>query len=156
MNSALALSNEILSRKIRQTGIRPSSARIHVLRYLEEERNHPTVDQIYKALLLRLPGLSRASVYNSLAALEGSRLVRPLTMDGNELRYDACVADHGHFRCLACGGIRDFELDLSSLRTEGLGGFAVERQDFLAWGFCPDCAETADAKTNTQADLTVL
>jgi Fe2+ or Zn2+ uptake regulation protein len=115
-----------------------------VLRYLEKHRNHPTADRIYKALRPKLPSLSRASVYNSLSALERSGLVRPLTMNGDELRYDASVADHGHFCCERCGAIRDFALAASEAAFDP-DGFVVKRKDVLVFGLCPDCAaEEAD------------
>jgi Fur family peroxide stress response transcriptional regulator len=136
---ALAYSNEQLDRKIRDAGLRPSSARIYVLRYLEKHRNHPTADRIYKALRPELPSLSRASVYNSLSALERAGLVRPLTMDGDELRYDAAVDDHGHFCCEICGEIYDFDITHSDGEFE-LQGFFVKRKDVLVWGFCSGCA----------------
>jgi Fe2+ or Zn2+ uptake regulation protein len=136
---AAVFTNEKLGQRLRNAGIRPSSARIHVLRYLEAERNHPTVDQIYKALQPGLPSLSRASVYNTLSALERGGLVRPLTISGSELRYDAFVADHGHFCCRGCGTVYDFDRAAHAALPRGLEGFLVERQDLLAWGLCPDC-----------------
>jgi Fur family peroxide stress response transcriptional regulator len=136
---AQAYSNEQLDRKIRDAGLRPSSARICVLRYLEKHRNHPTADCIYRALRPELPSLSRASVYNSLSALERAGLVRPLTMDGDELRYDATVEDHGHFCCEACGTIHDFDIARSDAAFR-LEGFLVKRRDVLVWGLCPGCS----------------
>ncbi|MDR2771373.1 MAG: transcriptional repressor [Clostridiales Family XIII bacterium] len=141
---SLGYSNEQLERRIRDAGLRPSSARIHVLRYLEKHRNHPTADLIYKALRPDLPSLSRASVYNSLSALARSGLVRPLTMDGDELRYDAFVEDHGHFCCERCGAICDFELPPSEAALK-LDGFVVNRKDLLVFGFCPSCAKESAA-----------
>ena len=141
---SFAYSNEQLDQRIREAGLRPSSARIHVLRYLEKHRNHPTADRIYKALRPDLPSLSRASVYNSLSALERSGLVRPLTISGDELRYDAAVADHGHFCCERCGAIRDFALAASEAAFD-LDGFVAKRKDVLVFGLCPSCArEDAD------------
>ncbi|MDR1246543.1 MAG: transcriptional repressor [Clostridiales Family XIII bacterium] len=136
---AFAYSNEQLDRKIRDAGLRPSSVRIYVLRYLEKHRNHPTADRIYKALRPELPSLSRASVYNSLSALERAGLVRPLTVNGDELRYDAAVEDHGHFCCDSCGALYDFDIAHSDGTFE-LEGFLVKRKDVLVWGLCPSCA----------------
>jgi Fur family peroxide stress response transcriptional regulator len=141
---SLAWSNEQLDQKIRRAGLRPSSARIHVLRYLEERRNHPTADLIYKALRPDLPSLSRASVYNSLSAFERAGLVRPLTINGDELRYDASVGDHGHFCCEGCGAIRDFDLTPAETAFR-LEGFRVKRRDVLIFGLCPRCAEESEA-----------
>ncbi|MDR1573481.1 MAG: transcriptional repressor [Clostridiales Family XIII bacterium] len=136
-------SNEHLGQKLRQAGLRPSSARIHVLRYLEKHRNHPTADRIYKALRPDLPSLSRASVYNSLSALERTGLIRPLTMNGDELRYDASVEDHGHFCCEACGAICDFDLAPAEAPFR-LEGFLAKRRDVLVFGLCPRCAAEKD------------
>jgi Fe2+ or Zn2+ uptake regulation protein len=126
---------------MRNAGLRPSSARIHVLRYLEKHRNHPTADRIYRALRPDLPSLSRASVYNSLAALERSGLVRPLTMNGDELRYDAHVEDHGHFCCERCGAIHDFPLASPDAAALCPDGCLARRRDVLVWGLCPGCAK---------------
>ncbi|MDR2132177.1 MAG: transcriptional repressor [Clostridiales Family XIII bacterium] len=141
-------SNEQLDQRMRSAGLRPSSARIHVLRYLEKNRNHPTADRIYKALRPDLPSLSRASVYNSLAALERSGLVRPLTLDGCELRYDAFVEDHGHFRCERCGAIHDFPLAHSEAADLCPDGFLARRKDVLVWGLCPSCLEESAESAN--------
>jgi Fur family peroxide stress response transcriptional regulator len=140
----LAYSNEQLGRKIRDAGLRPSSARICVLRYLEKHRDHPSADRIYRALKPELPSLSRASVYNSLAALERAGLIRPLSMSGGELRYDASVEDHGHFCCEICGEIHDFDVTRPD-EAFGLEGFLVKRRDVLVWGVCPNCAEEKNA-----------
>jgi Fe2+ or Zn2+ uptake regulation protein len=115
------------------------------LRYLQEQRNHPTADQIYRNLRGDLPSLSRASVYNTLSVLEKTGLIRPLTINGVEMHYDAFVEDHGHFCCRRCGTIYDFEFSAEPDFTGacGLDGFQIERRDFLIWGLCSNCAGCA-------------
>ena len=71
--------------------------------------------------------------------------MRPLTMDGNELRYDSFVGDHGHFCCRECGMIYDFDMPRMQSAAGGLSGFQIERQDFLVWGLCSDCAGKRDS-----------
>jgi Fe2+ or Zn2+ uptake regulation protein len=114
------------------------------MRYLEEMRDHPTVDQIYKALRRRLPSLSRTSVYNALSVLREAGLVRPFSMDGNETLYDACTLDHGHFRCTHCGRIYDFDVKLPKAEQIELKGFQTHRRDVLLWGLCRVCAEKTE------------
>jgi Fe2+ or Zn2+ uptake regulation protein len=128
---------------LRRADVRPSTARVHVLKYLREHRNHPTVDRIYRSLLATLPGLSRTSVYNTLGVLTEARLVRPLSMEAGETRYDASTEDHGHFQCERCGAIFDIEMDAPRAVADGLRGFTVNRRDFLLWGLCPECASSA-------------
>jgi Fe2+ or Zn2+ uptake regulation protein len=65
-------------------------------------------------------------------------------MDGDELRYDASVEDHGHFCCDTCGAIYDFAIAQKDATFE-LEGFTVSRKDLFVRGLCPDCAEEKDA-----------
>ena len=46
--------------------IKPSYQRIKIFQYLVENKNHPTVDMIYKALCTEIPTLSKTTVYNTL------------------------------------------------------------------------------------------
>jgi Fe2+ or Zn2+ uptake regulation protein len=115
--------------------------RIHVLKYLKEHRNHPTVDHIYRSLLDTLPGLSRTSVYNTVGALADAGLVRTLIMEGGETRYDAFTENHAHFRCERCGEIFDVDMNPPDLVSNDLSGFTVNRLDLLFWGLCPKCAK---------------
>jgi Fe2+ or Zn2+ uptake regulation protein len=135
------IENDEIMEDLRKADIRPSTARVHVLKYLMENRNHPTVDQIYRSLLETLPGLSRTSVYNTIGVLEGAGLVRPLTMDGSEMRYDAFTEDHAHFKCEECGTIFDIDVDIAGYSSKDLAGFMVRRFDSLFWGLCPHCAK---------------
>jgi Fe2+ or Zn2+ uptake regulation protein len=86
-----------------------------------------------------LPTLSRASVYNTVTALESAGLIRRLNIDGGEARYDAHMPDHGHFRCEACGAVRDFDTDLGALDLSALDGYTVGKRDLFVFGKCPDC-----------------
>jgi Fe2+ or Zn2+ uptake regulation protein len=59
-------------------------------------------------------------------------------MDGDELRYDATVEDHGHFCCEVCGAIYDFEIESSAAFEPD--GFLARKWDVFVRGLCPDCA----------------
>ena len=119
--------------------IRPSMARIKILEYLAGTAEHPTVEMIYSKLLPVIPTLSKTTVYKTMELLVGSNLARTLHMDENEVRFDADVSDHGHFHCLRCGNVYDFEVDFGSVRTGGLEGFAIMKKDLFFKGFCPRC-----------------
>ena len=47
-------------------GVKPSVQRLAVMEYLLTHRTHPTVDEIYRALVSKIPTLSQATVYNTL------------------------------------------------------------------------------------------
>jgi Fur family peroxide stress response transcriptional regulator len=116
-----------------------------MLKYLEQERNHPTPDTLFDALVGELPTLSRTSVYNTLNALEGAGLVRRVGIDDNQTRYDAFMPDHGHFKCLDCGKVFDFDTPVACPAPKG---FSVCRRDMFLWGQCPECLKKQSERLN--------
>ncbi|MDR2156481.1 MAG: transcriptional repressor [Clostridiales Family XIII bacterium] len=141
MSETKNIANREIMEELRGADVRPSTTRVHVLKYLREHRNHPTVDRIYQNLIETLPGLSRTSVYNTIGVLERAGLVRPLSMEGGEMRYDAFTEDHAHFQCERCGAIFDVPLNASGIAGDALREFRVKRLDVLFWGLCPLCAK---------------
>lgn len=120
-------------------GIRPSNYRIHILQCLEDNKIHPTADQMYQNLLSEFPTLSKMSVYNTIEVLLDAGLIREITIENNEVRYDSHLEDHGHFKCNHCGRIFNFDIDFNSLRLSGLDQFIIKDQDIFLKGICPEC-----------------
>ncbi len=130
---------EDIPTKLAGSNIRPSIQRIKVLEYLIKHQCHPTVEQIYQDLLIEIPTLSKSTVYNTLKLLHDSGLIRILSMEGNESRYDSVTKNHGHFICDECGAIYNFNIDIDSLETEELTGFIVNDKSVCLKGVCPKC-----------------
>lgn len=120
-------------------GIRPSNYRIRILQCLEDNKIHPTADQMYQNLLSEFPTLSKMSVYNTIEVLLDAGLIREITIENNEVRYDSHLEDHGHFKCNHCGRIFNFDIDFNSLRLSGLDQFIIKDQDIFLKGICPEC-----------------
>lgn len=51
---------------LKSKGVRPSEQRIRIFKYLYVNKNHPTVDMIYRELVQKMPCLSKTTVYNTL------------------------------------------------------------------------------------------
>ena len=100
---------------------------------------HPTVDTIYHEVHKEVPTLSKTTVYNTLNHFVDAGLVRIINIEDNETRYDINVHDHGHFKCVACGAIYDFPVDMERLGETGLAGFAVQDRNVYFKGTCPAC-----------------
>ena len=111
---------EELKKEINQKGINLSHQRLKVLEYLYQNQCHPTVDQIFTDLQKDIPTLSKTTVYNTLRILAGAGLVRIMTIEDNETRYDIVVESHGHFKCESCGSIYNFRIDVDLLISEDL------------------------------------
>ncbi len=119
--------------------VKPSYARIKVMEYLTEKKSHPTVDEIYHELIKEIPTLSKTTVYNTLNTFIESGLVRLVTIEDNEARYDMDVSDHGHFKCESCGRIFDFKVDMESFDVKGLELFSVDEKNVYYKGTCSKC-----------------
>lgn len=130
--------DDIVAELIKRS-LRVSHQRIKVLEYLIQNRNHPTVDQIYSALHLEMPSLSRTTVYNTLSTFEEAKLVRVITIEDNEARYDILVENHGHFKCEDCGSIYNFSLEVDSLSSKDLDNFQIKDKNVYFKGICPGC-----------------
>ncbi len=131
--------NDILE----SNGIRALDKRIMIYEYLVKKKNHPTVEKIYKDLLHQSPTLSKTTVYNTLNLLLEKRLVQAINIESNELRYDANVLTHGHFKCTTCGKIFDFETDPSQFPPLSLKGFTSQHVHYYIEGICDNCNKTA-------------
>jgi len=119
--------------------VRPSQQRLMILEYLLIHHNHPSVDMIYNELLIKVPTLSRATVYNTLNLFLKAGLVKVLDIVENEARYDIFTDFHGHFKCSTCGDIFNFRVSDEALVSEELKGFVVDDKNVYFKGICPKC-----------------
>ena len=128
-----------LAAALSAAGLRPTQQRIAVYAYLLAHPTHPTADTIYQARAAEYPTFSRTTIYNSLRALSAAGLIRTLNIEAEEQRFDGTAADHGHFRCAACGEIFDFPLDEEKLAALCPEGYEVQVRDVYLQGRCPAC-----------------
>ena len=82
-----------------------------ILEVIRSDMCHHTADEIFTLAKERLPGISRATVYNNLKVLEAEKLIRRITGDSLSDRYDNSYVPHGHMICEDCGGVKDFNLE---------------------------------------------
>lgn len=81
-----------------------------ILEVIRSDMCHHTADEIFALAKERLPGISKATVYNNLKFLESEKLIRRITGDSLSDRYDNSYIPHGHMICEKCGGIKDFNI----------------------------------------------
>jgi len=128
-----------LKKELLQKNINLSYQRMKVLEYLTQNHCHPTVDQIHTEIQKEVPTLSKTTVYNTLRILTDAGLVRVITIEDNETRYDIKTEAHGHFKCDSCGEIFNFNIDVDSLKSDDLQGFKIDDKDVYFKGVCPNC-----------------
>lgn len=115
-----------------------------VLRVIRESEEHLTANEVFEDARRLLPGISFATVYNSLRYLKNEGLIGEMQFGLDANRYDRKLTQHDHAICNNCGKIVDLELAL----PVGLFQEAAERSNFEAEsieltlrGLCPKCSK---------------
>lgn len=131
--------------RLESRGIRPSVQRLRIMEYLLSHNTHPSVEEVYTALVGEIPTLSRTTVYNTLRMLADAGLAQMITIDEHRVCYDGHLHDHSHFYCRQCGRIIDIELPRPAIaapspeEVPAIG--QIDQVQFYYKGLCSDCAK---------------
>jgi Fe2+ or Zn2+ uptake regulation protein len=113
-----------------------------VLRVIRDSNEHLTANEVFEHARRLLPGISFATVYNSLRYLKKEGLIGEVRFGADCTRYDRTLKRHDHAICNYCGKLVDLELSI----PEGLIKEAARRSKFEAGsieltlrGLCPEC-----------------
>ncbi|NLC54094.1 MAG: transcriptional repressor [Firmicutes bacterium] len=129
---------------LNRVGIRPTHQRIEIMKYLVKHRVHPTAEMIYTELKTAIPTFSKTTVYNTLKLLEEKGVILALATDEDQVRYEADLSPHGHFKCVRCGELFDVGIpEMVSPALEIEGNLVLEYQ-VLVKGVCRQCRTTAE------------
>ncbi len=131
---------EFLNKQLQQRDIRPSYQRLKVLETLYKLEGHPNVEELFEVLSQEIPPLSKATIYNTLHTFVDAGLVRSVGIDDEELRYDIIMENHGHFKCVKCGKIYNFAIDIDCSPIRNLEHFQILEKNVYFKGVCPSCA----------------
>lgn len=114
-----------------------------ILEELSLLKSHPTADELFQIVRIRLPKISLATVYRNLADLAASGRIRKTELPGGKARFETKIEPHFHLRCVHCEAIEDLPLS-----REEIGDFLKDKvtrrvQDFeLCFsGLCRSCQE---------------
>jgi Fe2+ or Zn2+ uptake regulation protein len=125
--------------------IKPSLQRVKIYQYLSEQKSHPTVDEIFSDIGNDLVTLSKTTVYNTLHLFVEKGIAIPIHVEGNEIRYDADIKSHAHFKCNNCGKVYDVPIESHALDFKELDGFNIDDFQIFMRGTCSMCLKKASA-----------
>ncbi|MEW2557033.1 Fur family transcriptional regulator [Streptomyces zhihengii] len=135
-----------LLERLRTRGWRVTAQRRVVAEVLDGDHVHLTADEVHARAVLRLPEISRATVYNTLGELVALGEVVEVSTDGRAKRYDPNAhRPHQHLVCSGCGIIRDVHpagdalAGLTGLPADERFGFTVDEVRIVYRGLCPSC-----------------
>ena len=133
---------EEIRKKFDENDIQSSYHRLRIYQYLYGNFSHPTVEEIYNDLMKEIPTLSKTTIYTTLKLLVNKKLIREMSLDENEMRYEARLDFHTHFKCVKCGKIYDIEnpfSDLTSFERKDIEGHEIDEIRIYFKGICKIC-----------------
>jgi Fur family transcriptional regulator, peroxide stress response regulator len=135
---------EHFKRVCRDRGLPLTVQRRAVLEAMLGREDHPTADQIYAKMKVKLPGISRTSVYRILEMLVSIGMVTKVCHPGSAARFDPKLQAHHHLVCLCCERIIDVEEPrLDGLPLPDVRGYGFEINDYHIHfrGTCAECLQ---------------
>ena len=96
-----------LVQRLEAHDIRPSAQRVAIASYALTTTDHPSADQVWKAVKVDFPMVSRATVYNTLQLFTEKGLVKQLVLAEGSIVFDPKVEPHHHFVDDETGAIQD-------------------------------------------------
>lgn len=127
--------------RLLEHNIKPSMQRIAIMDYLMKHYTHPSVDEVYTALVSSMPTLSKTTVYNTLKLFAEQGAATMLTIDERNVNFDADTSEHAHFLCKRCGHIYDLKTPGGMKKVEELemDGHHVSEIHYYYKGICKNC-----------------
>lgn len=113
-----------------------------VLQVIREAEEHLTANEVFEGARRILPGISFATVYNSLHYLGNERLIGEVRFGKDATRYDRKLTRHDHAICNDCGKLVDLDLSIpAELIKEAAerSGFKTGILELTLHGLCPEC-----------------
>jgi len=126
--------------KLKEIGLKITPQRQAILNLLQGNQTHPSADRIYSKILKKYPGISFATVYNTLAKLVEAGEIQELDIDPHKKRFDPSTSLHYHFYCKVCGKVFDIFYDAPlPLNIKKIEGHQVDTIQLNLKGVCKDC-----------------
>lgn len=125
-----------------ETGL--TKQRAVVLQVIQDAKEHLTANEIFEEAKLLLPGISFATVYNSLRYLKDAELIAEKNFGGGASRFDRMTERHDHAVCNKCGKLVDMQIEMPQELLDSaaqFSNFKLESIELTLRGLCPECTK---------------
>jgi len=134
-------------KRYEQIGFKLTPQRIAILDYLDGNKDHPSADEIYRAVSVKFPTMSFATVYNTLDALKRRGVLLEITIDPHKKRFDPDSEPHHHLICMRCKKVADVHCKFEITIPRGQRhGFEITANHIEFQGICEQCKEKSGEK----------
>ncbi|MEW6238179.1 MAG: transcriptional repressor [Candidatus Omnitrophota bacterium] len=130
----------------RNCGIKVTHQRLEIFREIAPAADHPSAEDIYNRVKIRIPTISLDTVYRTLALFEQCKIISRVHPLDDRSRFDPNTNTHHHFICVQCKKVCDFywpDFDRFHLPQETEEYGVIQSKTVELWGICRDCLKTA-------------
>ena len=103
--------------------------------------DHPSAEDIYNAIHIKYPSISKSTVYRNLDVLSEEGLIRRIKTPTFD-RFDLTLNEHSHIVCKICHKMLDVNFipsnNIDKLVSEETG-FLIDSHQMIFEGICPSC-----------------
>ena len=103
--------NQELIDLLREKGLKVTTQRLAICKFILSRADHPSADQIYQELKNDYPTISLGTVYKTLSTLVEIGLIQQLGFKEGSVRYDPDMELHINMVCSKCGKISDYKAE---------------------------------------------
>lgn len=130
-----------------RNGLNTTAQRRAIAEAFLEFPGHHTLEEFYRHVLERDPGIGQTTVYRTLKLLCDAGLAMEIHFTDGITRYEVARPDshHDHIVCLSCGKIVEiFDRRIEQLQREltEQHGFTLSGHVHNLYGFCANCRAT--------------
>jgi len=129
---------------LKENKMRMTRQRKIILEELQKVNTHPSADEIYEMVRLRLPRISLGTVYRNLEILSELGKIQKLQLSGSLKRFDWNTNKHYHIRCVRCNRVDDAPIaPLNQIEDELYEStvFEIIGHNLEFVGLCPECSK---------------
>jgi Fur family ferric uptake transcriptional regulator len=147
MSEAVEREVDVIEQAMRARGLRWTSQRRLIARVAQRSHVHFSAEELLAMCRREDRGVSRATVYRTLAMLEHAGFVSALDLGSGGKRYEHVLGHdhHDHMVCTACGAIVEFVDPALERRQDAVAkklGFAMHSHSLRLYGVCEQHART--------------
>jgi Fur family transcriptional regulator, peroxide stress response regulator len=123
-------------------GVAVTHQRQVIYQALRAMHGHPSPEEVYERVKVRIPSVSLATVYKNIHLFLESGIFHEVSLHHGSLRVETNARPHHHLVCTSCKSITDIdaeELGFAAKARKLRGGFLAQRYAVDVLGLCPDC-----------------
>jgi Fe2+ or Zn2+ uptake regulation protein len=127
-------------------GIAVTHQRQVVYQVLKSMHGHPSPEEVYAKVKVRVPSISLATVYKTIHLFIESGVFHEVSLHHGSLRVETNARPHHHLVCTSCKSVSDIDagdLDIGGKAGKLSGGFLVQRYAVDVLGLCADCQKSS-------------